>query len=135
MIALKTSDDYSRRLSAEPLSSLLPSPYTVNTSLSTMSLTVVSSSNFQSIFNAALTEYSEHTGVDLSQYPFEKLRTCQSADDILKLFQEKAEDFKEYRNGNRKLINCLEPVVQVLHTFSGVLGDVAGLVCASSSDI
>jgi hypothetical protein len=33
------------------------------------------------------------------------------------------------------LINCLKPVVQVLHVFSGVLSDVAGLVSPSSSSI
>lgn len=39
-----------------------------------MSSTVISSSNFQFIFNAALAEYREHTGVDLLQYPYaEKL--------------------------------------------------------------
>ena len=101
-----------------------------------MSSEVISSSNFQPIFNAALAEYREHTGVDLFQYPFaEDLRNCQSADAILRLFQSKAEEFKDYRNGNRKLIDCLKPVVQILHTFSGVLGGVAGLVSDSFSGI
>lgn len=92
-----------------------------------MSSTVIT--NFQFIFDAALAEYREHTGVDLSQYPFaEKLQSCQSADDILELLQDKAKKFNDYRNGDRKLINCLEPVVQVLHAYSGV----ASLVRASS---
>lgn len=96
-----------------------------------MSSTVISSS-FQSIFDAALAEYREHTGVDLSEYPFaEKLQNCQSADDILELLQDKAKEFNDYRNGDRKLINCLEPVVHVLHAYSGV----ASFVSASSSRI
>ena len=91
-----------------------------------MSSTGLPSSNFKVIFDAALANYREQTGVDLSQYPFaEKLQNCQSADAILELLQEKAKEFKDFRNGNHKLINCLRPVVQVLHTFSGVLSDVA----------
>jgi hypothetical protein len=93
-----------------------------------MSSTVISP-NLQSILNAALADYREHTGVDLSQHPFaESVRASQSADAILELLQDKATQFKEYRNGNRKLINCLEAVVRVIHGFSGVLGGVASLV-------
>jgi hypothetical protein len=93
-----------------------------------MSSTVIPSSNFNFIFDAALANYREHTGVDLSRYPFaEKLQSCQSADAILELLQEKVKEFKDFRNGNHKLINCLRPVVQVLHTLSGVLNDVARL--------
>ena len=95
-----------------------------------MSSTVFS---FQLVFEAALADYLEQTGVDLTKHPFtEKLRNCRSPDDILELLQDKANQFKDYRNGNRKLINCLKPVVQVLHAFSGVLGGVASLVGASS---
>jgi hypothetical protein len=94
-----------------------------------MSSTVTPSCNFQSIFDAALADYLDQTGVDLTKNSFaEKLQTCQSADDILDLLQDKATQFKEYRNGNRSLINCLKPVVQVLHAFSGVLGGVASPV-------
>ena len=46
---------------------------------------------------------------------------------MLGLFQEKAKKFKDFRNGNHRLINCLGPVVQVLHTFSGSLDNVARL--------
>jgi hypothetical protein len=85
-------------------------------------------SNFEDIFHAALANYREHTGVDLSQYPFaEKLENCHSADDILELLQEKVKEFKDFRNGNHKLTNCLRPVVQVLHAFSSALKDVARL--------
>jgi hypothetical protein len=92
------------------------------------------SSNFEVIFDAALANYRELTGVDLSQYPFaEKLQNCQSADDILKLLQEKIKDFKDFRNGNHKLVNCLRPVVQVLHALSGALNDVARLLLSTSN--
>ena len=94
------------------------------------------SSNFHFIFDAALAEYRNHTGVDLSQYPFaEKLQNCQSADAVLELFQDKAKEFKDHRNENRQLINYLKPVVQVLHTSSGILCGAAALVSASSCSI
>lgn len=97
-----------------------------------MSSTVISSSNFQSIFDAALIKYRGNTGVDPSQYPFfEKLQNCQSVDNIFELFQDRAKEFEDYRNGNHKLISYLKPVVQLLHTFSGV----AGVVSASSSSV
>ena len=92
-----------------------------------MSSIVTPSSNFKVIFDLALANYCEHTGIDLSQYPpelAEKLQNRQSPDAILELLQEKVNEFKDFRNGNHKLINCLRPVVQVLHEFSGVLDNV-----------
>jgi len=87
---------------------------------------MIPSSNFEVIFDAALANHRELTGVDLSQYPFsEKLQNCQTADAILELLQEKVKEFKEFRNGNHKLINCIRPLVQVLHAFSGILNNVA----------
>ena len=114
------------------VSPLLPPSYVVNTYLNSMSSTVFSFDNFKFVFNAALADYLDKTGVDLTKdSSTEKLQNCQSADAILELLQDKANQFKDCRNGNHKLINSLKPVVQVLHTFSGVLGGVAGLVSAS----
>ena len=82
------------------------------------------SSSFQSIFDAALSDYAKQTGIDLATYPFaQTLQNCHSADSILDLLQEKAKEFRTYRDGNRKLINCLKPVVQILHTVSAVLAE------------
>src|SRR5579863_8187264 len=94
-----------------------------------MSSTVTSSSNFQAIFDAALSDYAKQTGIDLPTHPSaQTLQNCDSADMILHLLQDKANQFQAYRNGNRKLINCLKPVVQVVHTVAGILGEVATLV-------
>ena len=94
-----------------------------------MSSTPTASSNFQPIFDAALSDYAKKTGLDLATYPFaQTLQNCQSADAILSLLQDKAEHFHAYRDGNRKLIDCLKPVVQTLHTFSGLLAGAAALV-------
>jgi hypothetical protein len=93
-----------------------------------MSLTTASTSNFRLILDA-LDDYTKQTGIDLSKNPFaESLQNCNSPDSVLQILQDRAEAFKDYRDGNRKLINCLKPVVQVLHTVSGVLGEAAAMV-------
>ena len=94
-----------------------------------MSSTTATSSNFQSIFDAALSDYAKQTGIDLATYPSaQTLQICDSADHILNLLQDKAKQFQAYRDGNRKLIDYLKPVVQVLHTVSAILGEAATLV-------
>ena len=83
----------------------------------------VASSNSQLIINA-LDDYAKLTGVDLSMNPFaEKIQPSSSPDAILELLQEREKAFKEYRDANRGLIDCLSPAVRVLHAFSGTLGE------------
>jgi hypothetical protein len=98
-----------------------------------MSSTTTSHSNFQLILNS-LTEYTNQTGIDLTKNPFaDKLQSCHSADAIFQLLQDSAKAFKEYRDGNRKLINCLCPIVQLLHIFSGILDEAVALVSLSQT--
>ncbi|KAH9063555.1 hypothetical protein EDB87DRAFT_1575343 [Lactarius vividus] len=83
----------------------------------------MSSPNFQLILDA-LNEYAKETGIDLAKNPFStSLQGCNSPDEILQLIRDKAKAFKEFREGNRKLINWLKPVVQVVHLFAGTLGE------------
>ena len=91
------------------------------------------SPNFQSILDASLPEYFKQTGIDLATHPSARiLPNCNSADAILDLLEDRAKQFQAYRDGNRKLINCLKPVVQVLHAVSGVLGEAAAMVSVPS---
>jgi hypothetical protein len=84
--------------------------------------------NVKVIFNA-LTDYAKETGVDLSENTFAaKLDQITSPEDILQLLEEREKAFKEYRAGNRRLIDFFNPAVKVLHGFSGILSDTAGLV-------
>ena len=79
--------------------------------------------SFQAILDKALDDYREQIGVELDKHPFaDEFRGHGSPDDIIKLLEDKAKTFKAYRDGNRKLINWLSPVVQVIHTLSGVIG-------------
>ena len=82
------------------------------------------SASFQEILDKALADYREQIGVELDKHRFiDELRDRDSPDDVLKLLEEKANAFKVYRDGNRKLINWLSPVVQVIHVLSGILGE------------
>jgi hypothetical protein len=71
----------------------------------------------------ALADYATITGIDLSKNPFvARLEQSISPEEIIQLLQERKKAFREYRDGNRKLISCLSPTVKVLHAFSGILG-------------
>ena len=84
--------------------------------------------NFQLIIDA-LADYANQTGTDLSQNPFaEKIRHFNIPDAILELLQEREKAFKEYRDANRGLIDCLSPAARVLHAFSSLLGEAVSLV-------
>jgi len=95
-------------------------------------LATSSSSNIQLII-AALDDYSKQTGIDLSNNPFTTmLEQSSSPDAILQLLQQREKAFKEYRDGNRRLINCLNPAVKVLQAFLGILGEAVSLVSYTS---
>jgi hypothetical protein len=85
-------------------------------------------SNFRLIIDA-LDDYTKQVGVDLTKNPLaDALRACDSPNAVLELLQDKAHAFKDYRDGDHKLISWLEPVVQVVHGFSGVLGHAISFV-------
>ena len=87
-----------------------------------------STSNVQLIVDA-LADYAKITGIDLSKTPFAStLEQSNSPEAILELLEGREKAFKEYRDNNRRLINCLSPAVKVLQAFSGILGDAASLV-------
>jgi hypothetical protein len=91
-----------------------------------------STSNIQLIIDA-LADYAEITGIDLSNNPFAAaLEHSSSPEAILRLLQEREKAFKEYRDGNRRLISCLSPAVKVLQAFSGILGEAVSLVSHTS---
>ena len=56
------------------------------------------------------------------------LEQSHSPEAILQLLLEREKGFKEYRDGDRRLISWLSPAVKVLQAFSGIMGEVASLV-------
>ena len=101
-----------------------------------MSSTPSPSSNFQPILDAALSDYAKQTGIDLFRHPSaQSLENCNDADAILDLLGDKTKQFQAYRDGNRKLINCLKPVVHVIHAVSGLLGETVAMVSLANHPI
>ena len=96
--------------------------------MSATSQAILSTSNIQLIIDA-LVDYANVTGIDLSDNPFAAaFEQSNSPEAILHLLQGREKDFKEYRDGDRRLVSCLSPAVKVLQAFSGILGDAASLV-------
>ena len=76
-------------------------------------------SNFETLFDAALTKYAKRTGQDLRNHPLAAaIDRCESPDSILAIFQAQSQAFDEFRNGDPKLIKWLRPVVNGLHAIS-----------------
>lgn len=91
-----------------------------------------STSNFQLIVNA-LADYTRVTGIEISTSPFATVfETTDSPEDILKLLQGRAKAFQRYRDGNRKLINCLKPAVKIIQAFSKIIEEAVSLVSHTS---
>ena len=99
--------------------------------MSSTGQTSSSTSNIQLIIDA-VADYAKVTGIDLSNNPFAvTIEQSSSPEDILQLLQGRETAFKEYRDGNRRLISCLSPAVNVLQAFSGILGEAVNLVSHS----
>ena len=82
-----------------------------------------SSTNFQSVLDAAFENYINQTGVDINKHPSaEKLQNCHSAEDVIQLLSEGETEFKDYRDKYRNLVDHLRPVVKTVYTLSGILG-------------
>ena len=83
------------------------------------------------IFDAALKDYQNQTGMDLVDHPFVKqLEECNSVDSISSLLQEHVQRFQDTRGENGKIMKSLKSAVHVIHTLSTstVLGEGIGLV-------
>jgi hypothetical protein len=82
----------------------------------------------------ALDDYAKQMKIDLKDNPFAKeAKDCKSPEAILQLLEKNKDNFKGYRDKNRKFIDCLKPVVKFVHAFSGVLGATTSLVSTERS--
>ena len=88
-----------------------------------------SSTSIIQLITNALADYTKITGIDLSKNPFAAaIERANSPEPILELLQEREKAFKDYREGNQRLISCLSPAVNVIQAFSGILGEAVSLV-------
>jgi hypothetical protein len=89
-------------------------------------------SNFTAIFDAASHEYKTLTKQDLESHPFAAaIEDYNSPDAILGVFRKQARAFDKFRKGEDKLMAWLTPIVNILFTFSSILGEGIGLVSLS----
>ncbi|KAI9445974.1 hypothetical protein H4582DRAFT_519352 [Lactarius indigo] len=85
--------------------------------------------DFQAIFGAALDAYRKQTKQDLATHPLAaQLQTCDSPSAILNVLQDQVDQLNQSRSGDERLKKWLNPTVNVLYAFSGVLGEGIGLI-------
>jgi len=88
-----------------------------------------SSSNFRSIFNAAVERYENKTKNKLFAHPLaSQFQSCDSPAAVLSLLQELVQQFDQGRGSHERLSNWLNPTVNVLFALSATLGEGVGLV-------
>jgi hypothetical protein len=96
-----------------------------------------SSSNFQSIFNAALEDYKKKTKNDLLKHGFTaQLERCQSASAILDVLykQPRVRQFIQSRTDGGSSNQWLSATATVLCAFSAALGQGVGMVVPQGSN-
>ena len=84
-------------------------------------------SNFKLMLDVALAKYKKKTGEDLlALWLASELQTCDSVDSVLDILRLQAKAFE--RSDDQKLIKWIDPLINVLFTFSDALGDGISLV-------
>ncbi|KAI0270081.1 hypothetical protein BGY98DRAFT_278710 [Russula aff. rugulosa BPL654] len=87
-----------------------------------------STANFTAIFDAASNEYKTLTKQDLGTHPFAAaFENSNSPDSVMDVFREQAQAFDKFCKGDDKLMAWLTPIVNILFTFSGTLGEGIGI--------
>ena len=96
-------------------------------------ITNLSTANFTAIFDTASNEYKTLTKQDLETHPFAlALENSNSPDSVVNIFRKQAQVFDKFRKGDDKLMKWLDPIVNLLFTFSETLGEGLGLVSIQS---
>ena len=76
------------------------------------------SSHLRVLFDAALKDYTQQTGIELTKHPLAgRLEDCNSVDSVTAILREQAQDFKEFREKDR-VMKPLRKVLTVLHMLS-----------------
>jgi hypothetical protein len=86
------------------------------------------SSRLRVLFEAALEDYKQQTGIELAEHPLaERLQDGNSVESVIAILCEQAQDFEKFR-GKDKVLKPLKKFLTVLHKLSSAAPDV-GLVC------
>jgi hypothetical protein len=108
---------------------LIDAPSSLQSIMSTVPSTSTSPSHFASLFNTALESYKRKTKKDLASHPLlPSLQSCDSPEAVLTIFREQVPAFSESQNSDDGLTKWVTPTVNVLHSFSEIVGQGVGLV-------
>ena len=87
-------------------------------------------SMLESLFEAALNNYEEQTGMKLIDHPLARqLENCNSIESITEVLQEQARAFNEFRRDDSKVMKPLKRVVHVVHALSTSIVCRVALAC------
>jgi hypothetical protein len=89
------------------------------------------SSHLRVLFEAALGDYKQQTGIELAKHPLaERLQDCNSVESVTAILREQAQGFKEFREKDEVLkpLEKVLAVLQILPSAADFAQDV-GLVC------
>ncbi|KAH9046663.1 hypothetical protein EDB84DRAFT_1465144 [Lactarius hengduanensis] len=87
------------------------------------------SSNFRTIFVAALKAYEKNTKTDRLTHPLAtQLQSCDSSSDVLAVLRDRVNEFDQSRSHDERLSSWLNPTINVLYAFTATLGEGVGLI-------
>ena len=90
------------------------------------------SSRLRVLFEAALEDYKQQTGMELAKHPLaERLQHCDSVESVTAIIREQAQDLNKFREKD-KVLKPLKKVLTVLQILPSPAADLArhfGLVC------
>lgn len=90
---------------------------------------IQSTSNYQAIFHNAVEAYKKRTGNDLESDPLlDRLKSCAFPDAVLAVLREQIPGFDQSESNDERFTKWLNPIVNVLCTFSSTIGGAVGLV-------
>ncbi|KAI9430848.1 hypothetical protein H4582DRAFT_2133410, partial [Lactarius indigo] len=98
--------------------------------------TSTSSTNFETVFTAALEAYKTQTKRDIASHPLAaQLQSCDSPGAILAVLRTQVQTFDRSHTTDERWTKWLDPTVNVLYAFSVVLGNGVGLIFPPSNAI
>ena len=76
------------------------------------------SSHLHMLFEAALEDYKQQTGIELAEHPLaERLQDGNPVESVTAILREQAQDFQEFREKD-KVLKPLKKVLTILHRLS-----------------
>jgi hypothetical protein len=87
------------------------------------------STNFETLFTAALKAYNKQTKKDITSNPLStELQSCTTSSSIIAILRNQVQDFDQSQGADEKWTKWLDPTVNVLLAFSAALANGVGVV-------